>query len=59
MPIVQISLALQELEIGDHLSVLARDPAFLADIEAWSRMTGNVLVEVEGGVEQHVVVRKA
>jgi len=44
MPIVKISKAFKELLEGDTLEVQATDPAFKADVEAWIRKTGEILV---------------
>lgn len=43
MPIVRISQAVKSLAIGDTLTVVADDPSFQADVEAWVRMTGQRL----------------
>jgi len=58
MPIVQLSLAIRELATGELIRVEAQDPAFLTDLEAWARMTGNELLEVLGGDVQQATVRK-
>ena len=58
MPIVQIALAIRQLAIGEELCVEARDPAFVPDVRAWSRMTGNELTNVEDGEVKRVVVRR-
>jgi tRNA 2-thiouridine synthesizing protein A len=44
MPIVKISKAFKELASGDTLAIEATDPAFKADVEAWVRKTGEILV---------------
>ena len=41
MPIVRVSRAVQDIAVGDTLTVTADDPSFQADIEAWVRMPGN------------------
>jgi TusA-related sulfurtransferase len=58
MPIVQVAIAIRDLAVGAELAVQATDPAFLADIRAWARMTGHELAEVVDGPIKHVVVRK-
>ncbi|MCC6646729.1 MAG: sulfurtransferase TusA family protein [Polyangiaceae bacterium] len=45
MPIVKISRAIKALQIGDRLHVLASDPSFKADVEAWAKRLGHTLVE--------------
>ncbi len=57
MPIVRISAAIQGMSPGELLRVEANDPAFHADVEAWSSMTGNELVEFESGEVQSAVIR--
>lgn len=44
MPIVKISRAMKELNPGDLLTVMASDPSFGADIEAWTRKMNHQLV---------------
>lgn len=59
MPIVKVSRALKPLASGETLSVTASDPAFRADLEAWVKKLGHVLVEFVDGPEQRAVVRKS
>ncbi|MFK7740173.1 MAG: sulfurtransferase TusA family protein [Planctomycetota bacterium] len=59
MPIVQLSLAIRRVAVGDQIAIEACDAAFLPDLEAWSRMTGHVLVDVEDGATKRAVIRKA
>ena len=60
MPIVKTALAVKTLASGQVLEVLATDPGSVKDIAAWSRTTGNELVEqsADGGVYRFVVRRK-
>lgn len=60
MPIVRTAQSIRTLASGELLEVLATDPGATADFAAWSRTTGNQLVEssVEGGVYRFVVRRK-
>lgn len=44
MPIVMISKKIKTVEIGESIEVTATDPAFIADVEAWVRKTGNEMV---------------
>ena len=43
--VMEIMLAMKELTHGQTLLVTAYDPAAPLDIAAWSRMTGNPLLE--------------
>ncbi len=58
MPIVKVSKAMKELESGQTLSVEATDPAFIPDIEAWTRKTGHILVHIESGDVQRAIIEK-
>ncbi len=59
MPIVKISQAIQEVEIGQVVEMLADDPGSKADMEAWARQTGQELLETqeEDGVFKFYVRR--
>ena len=52
MPIVKTSKEIKTLEVGEILEVLATDPASMADIQAWSKSTGNELLKA--GKEESV-----
>ncbi|MCB9890592.1 MAG: sulfurtransferase TusA family protein [Planctomycetes bacterium] len=58
MPIVQLAVALRDMEIGEEVEIEATDAAFLADVRAWSRLTGNELEELDGGDVCRVRIRK-
>jgi tRNA 2-thiouridine synthesizing protein A len=60
MPIVKTAQAIKGLASGQTLEVLATDPGSTKDFEAWSRTTGNALVEqsVDGGVFRFVLRKK-
>jgi tRNA 2-thiouridine synthesizing protein A len=60
MPIVRTAQAIKGLASGELLEVLATDPGSVKDFAAWSRTTGNELVEqtVDGGVFRFVLRRK-
>ena len=44
MPIVKTNKAIKELQSGQVLKVIATDAGYPPDIEAWSRQTGNPLL---------------
>lgn len=50
LPIIKTAKALQDIKIGDSLTIFSDDPATSPDLKAWARMTGNK-VEVLGPVE--------
>ena len=56
MPIVQLAMAMRD---GDTVAIEATDPAFLVDVRAWSRMTGNPIASEVDAAIKHVVIRKA
>jgi tRNA 2-thiouridine synthesizing protein A len=60
MPIVKTAQALKEIASGELIEVLATDPGSVKDFAAWSRTTGNELVEqaADDGVYRFVVRRK-
>jgi len=60
MPIVKTAQAIKGLVTGQLLEVLATDPGSVKDFAAWSKTTGNALVEqtVDGGVYRFVLRKK-
>jgi len=46
VPIMKTSRAIRQVKVGDVLEVLATDPGSKPDISAWTRMTGNELLNV-------------
>jgi tRNA 2-thiouridine synthesizing protein A len=60
MPIVKTAVAIKTIASGALIEVLATDPGSVKDFAAWSRTTGNELVEqsVDGGVYRFVLRRK-
>jgi TusA-related sulfurtransferase len=59
MPIVNISRTIKKMDAGQLLEVEATDPAFRADLEAWCKKLGHVLVSFEDGSSSRATVRKA
>ena len=60
MPIVKTSKAIKELQSGQILKVIATDAGYPPDIEAWSRQTGNpVLNSITDGGKFVVFVQKS
>ncbi len=45
MPVVNVRKAMNEIEAGQILEVLATDPAAVPDFRAWAQRTGNELLE--------------
>jgi TusA-related sulfurtransferase len=46
MPVVKTSQEIKNIEIGNVLEVLATDPGSIADINAWTKSTGNELLKM-------------
>ena len=60
MPIVKTAMTMKDLSSGELLEVLATDPGATKDFAAWSKSTGNDIVEqtVDGGVFRFVLRKK-
>jgi tRNA 2-thiouridine synthesizing protein A len=60
MPIVRTAQAVKVMASGDCVEVLATDPGSVKDFAAWSKSTGNVIVEqsADGGVYRFVMQKK-
>ena len=60
MPIVKTAQAIKSIAAGELLEVLATDPGAVADFAAWSRSTGNSVIEqsIQDGVYRFVLRRK-
>jgi tRNA 2-thiouridine synthesizing protein A len=59
MPIVKTAQAIRSVASGDLIEVLATDPGSVKDFAAWTRTTGNELVEqtTDDGVFRFVIRR--
>jgi tRNA 2-thiouridine synthesizing protein A len=57
LPILKAKKALKDMTPGQILQVLSTDPGSVADFQAFSRTTGNELVEhsEEGGVYDFLI----
>jgi len=53
-PITKLVRAYRKAKNGDIIEVLATDPGFKADVQAWAKRTGNEIVEL---VEEDGVIR--
>jgi len=60
MPIVRTAQAIKTMVSGELLEVLATDPGAVADFAAWSRSTGNPILEsgAQGGVYRFLLRKK-
>ena len=59
LPILKTKKAIGEIGIGEFLEVLATDPGSESDFQAWTRSTGNELVEqsIDNGIYRYVIKR--
>jgi tRNA 2-thiouridine synthesizing protein A len=50
LPVVKISKAIKDVEVGEVVEATATDPGVMADIPAWAKSTGNdlLLMDKEG-----------
>ncbi len=60
MPIVKTAQAVKGIASGDTVEVLATDAGSVKDFAAWSKTTGNPIVEqtTDGGVFRFVLRKK-
>jgi len=56
MPIIQLTRIMKELSADEDCTVIADDPAFCPDLEAWCRITGNALISCECQANRTVAV---
>jgi tRNA 2-thiouridine synthesizing protein A len=61
LPILKAKKALKDVPAGGTLEILATDPGSVADFQAFSRSTGNELLEhsEEGGVYRFLLRKSA
>ncbi len=61
LPVLKANKALRSLAAGDKLTVLASDPASVADFKAFSRETGHAIVSYSEsqGVYRFVLRKRA
>jgi tRNA 2-thiouridine synthesizing protein A len=60
MPIVKTAQAVKTVGSGAYIEILATDPGSTKDFAAWSKTTGNEIVEqsADAGVFRFVIRRK-
>lgn len=58
-PIVSLAAAVKAVPVGGLIELVATDPGCGADVRAWSRQTGNEVVEAaQQGPEFHFLIRR-
>jgi tRNA 2-thiouridine synthesizing protein A len=60
IPIVKTAQAMKAMHQGEVLEVLATDPGSVPDFTAWSKSTGNELIERtdDGGIYRFVLRKR-
>jgi tRNA 2-thiouridine synthesizing protein A len=59
LPVIKTSQAIKDVPVGELLELLATDPGVEPDMQAWTRRTGNELVEItKDGDVFHVLIRR-
>ncbi|OLS21456.1 MAG: Sulfurtransferase TusA [Candidatus Heimdallarchaeota archaeon LC_2] len=59
LPILKMKRAIDTLEIGQNLELIATDPGSVADVNAWCRQTKHELLsEKQEGIEYFFYVKK-
>jgi tRNA 2-thiouridine synthesizing protein A len=60
IPIVKTAIAMKKLEPGQLVEVFATDPGSVPDFKAWSKTTGNPLLETgeAGGAYRFLLKKK-
>ena len=60
IPIVKTAKEMKQMTSGELLEVLATDPGSVPDFAAWSKTTGNLIVEQsqDGGVYRFVLKKR-
>ena len=47
IPVVKVSQAVKQIQVGETIEAFATDPGVLADIPAWCKTSGNEMVKME------------
>jgi len=60
IPIVKTAIAMKQMTTGDLIEVLATDPGSVPDFNAWSKTTGNTLIQQtqDGGTYRFVLKKR-
>jgi len=61
MPVVKVSKAIKEMEMGQVIEAQSTDPGSLTDFPAWARTSGNEILKTdqEGDVIKFFIKRTA
>jgi tRNA 2-thiouridine synthesizing protein A len=61
MPVVKVSKAIKEVQVGQVIEAITSDPGSLADFPAWAKTSGNEILKTEqkDGLIKFYIKRKA
>jgi tRNA 2-thiouridine synthesizing protein A len=60
LPVIKTAQAMKEPPVGEVLELLATDPGVEPDMQAWTKRTGNELLDItKDGDVFHVRIRRA
>jgi len=58
-PVLKLKSSVDELSEGEAIKITASDPGFYKDVQAWAKITGNELLDLQqSGAEISAVIRK-
>lgn len=58
-PVLKLKSSMDELSEGESFRITASDPGFYKDVQAWAKITGNELLDLQqSGAEISAIIRK-
>jgi len=55
-PIMRMKKSIEDINVGDHLEIIATDPGFCRDAQAWCNMTGHKMVSQSANSGKYVSI---
>lgn len=56
LPILRLSKAINSVNAGDRIELIATDPGAIKDVQAWTNQTGNTLIESRQDAQRYTFV---
>jgi len=56
MPVIRLGEAIEQIEVGDTIQVIATDPGVLHDIPAWCKVHGHKVLEIDEKTDEIVLL---
>jgi len=53
LPILRLSKAINAVGTGDRVEMIATDPGAIKDVQAWTKQTGNTLIDSKQTAERY------